>query len=306
MLYSSLLLDKKSILYHLGQLDEYKRFSTRYKEIPKEIQVINDTIKQMSKDNKICNRKITLKDLEYLDLIEEAKLDNSNLILKIKSLPIYPSEPFGKCIGKSDFMDNPYLFKAASYLYQGYNFGMVGTMISVNSNFRPEFIKTIDHSFDDMFQCHNWSTIGYLHFGQGHLCGGEFNDVMAHTAEHGLEYFFISLKQYITTANMRDIAGKKVWWYPIYDKEGKIVYCAGLDILRDNLKGSIPDNEWERIKNMSWEDFLAWKEEHGVSFRRNLSYRELSSSYNGSGDTFLEACKEKDPELYERLTKGAN
>lgn len=306
MLYSSLLLDKKSILYHLGQLDEYKRFSTRYKEIPKEIQVINDTIKQMSKDNKICNRKITLKDLEYLDLIEEAKLDNSNLILKIKPLPIYPSEPFGKCIGKSDFMDNPYLFKAASYLYQGYNFGMVGTIISVNSNFRPEFIKTIDHSFDDMFQCHNWSTIGYLHFGQGHLCGGEFNDVMAHTAEHGLEYFFISLKQYITTANMRDIAGKKVWWYPIYDKEGKIVYCAGLDILRDSLKGDIPNDEWERVKNMSWEDFLAWKEAHGISFRRNLSYRDLSSSYNGSGDTFLEACKEKDPELYERLMKGAN
>lgn len=305
MLYSSLLLDKNNILYHLDQLDEYKKFSTRYREIPKEIQVINDTIKQMSKDTKVCNRKITLKDLEYLDLIEEAELNGTNLLLRIKPLPIYPSEPFGKCIGKANFMNNPYLFKATSYLYQGYNFGMVGTRILIRPDFKPEFIETTNHQFDDMFQSHNWSTIGYLHFGQGHLCGGEFNDVMAHTAEHGLEYFFISLKQYITTANMRDIAGKKVWWYPIYDKEGKIVYCAGLDILRDSLKDDIPYDEWIKIKEMSWEDFLKWKEAHGITFRRNLSYTDLTSSYSGSGDTFLEACKEKDPELYELLTKGA-
>ena len=56
---------------------------------------------------------------------------------------------------------------------------------------------------------------------------------------------------------------------------------------------------------MSWEDFLKWKEAHGITFRRNLSYTDLTSSYSGSGDTFLEACKEKDPELYELLTKGA-
>ena len=56
---------------------------------------------------------------------------------------------------------------------------------------------------------------------------------------------------------------------------------------------------------MSWEDFLKWKEAHGITFRRNLYYRDLGSSYSGSGDTFLEACKEKDLELYELLTKGA-
>ena len=306
MLYSSLILDKNSILSHLNQLDEYKKFSTRYKEIPKEIQVINDTIKQMSKNSKVCNRKFTLKDLEYLDLIEKASLKDTKLLLEIKPLPIYPSEPFGKCIGKEDFINNPYLFKAASYLYQGYNFGMVGTIISIDNNFKPEFIETIDHRFDDMFINHNWSTVGYLHFGKNHLCGGEFNDVMAHTAEHGLEYYFISLKQYITTANMRDIAGKKVWWYPIYDKDGKIVYCAGLDILRDNLKQEMPAEEWLKIKEMSWEDFLKWKEAHGITFRRNLSYRDLGSSYNGSKDTFLEVCKDKDPKLYEKLTKGTN
>lgn len=305
-LYDALRLDKRSILYHLDRLDEYKTFSTRYKNIPDELRVIDDTIKKMSKENKICDRKITLKDLEYLDLIDGATLNGEYLVLDIKPLPIYPSEPLGKCIGASDFKNNPYLFKAASYLYQGYHFGMVGTRIRINPQFRPEFIETLDHKFDDMFKIHNWSTIGYLHFGLNHLCGGEFNDVMAHTAEHGLEYFFISLKQYITTANMRDIAGRKVWWYPIYDDNGKMVYCAGLDILKDVFLRNLNRDACEEIKNMDLEQFLSWKNRHGLTFdRATLNFGDLNTSYSGSDDMFLEVCKNKDPELYEKIMKGA-
>ena len=107
----------------------------------------------------------------------------------------------------------------------------------------------MDHQWDDMMKRNNWSTIGYT-FGQNHLCGGEFNDVMAHTAEHGLEYFFMCFKQYITTANMRDYAGRKVWWYPIYDKDGKMMYCAALDILRDTIKTGWYQKKQEKLMDV--------------------------------------------------------
>ena len=185
---------------------------------------------------------------------------------------------------------------------------MVGTRILVRPDFRPEFIETVDHQFDDMFARNNWSNIGYLHFGKGHLCGGEFNDVMAHTSEHGLEYYFICLKQYITTANMRDYAGRKVWWYPIYDKQGKMVYCAGLDILRDYvLNSGISREEKEKVEKMSWEELQTWRHNHKVRFGDfNTQWGSDSvGSYSGKDDNFLEVCKVKDPALYEEIMKGA-
>ena len=307
-IYNALELNDKSILKHLDKLDEYKQFANRYKAIPGELKVINENIKQMSKVKKVCDRNITLEDLQYLNLIDEATLHNDNLMLTIKPLPIYPSEPLGKCFDKKSFERNKYLAKATEYLYKGCHFGMVGTKIAIRSNFTPEFIETLDHTWDDMFARNNWSNIGYLHFGKGHLCGGEFNDVIAHTAEHGLEYYFMCLKQYITTANMRDYAGRKVWWYPIYDDNNKLVYCAGLDILRDNLLSqNLPHETKEELKNMSWEDFLRWKKNHGVSFHDlNTPYNSDSvNSYSGRDDMFLEYCKEHNPELYEELEKGA-
>lgn len=310
-IYDNLIMDKRNILNHLGDLDEYKHFSSRFKAIPAELKVINEEIKKMSKEVKVCDRIITLKDLEYLNMIESAKLEADSLILDIKPLPIYPSEPLGKCMNKTAFENIPYLAKAAEYIYKGCNFGMVGTKIRINPQFRPEFIETHDHQFDDMFLVNNWSSIGYLHFGQGHLCGGEFNDVMAHTGEHGLEYYFICLKQYITTANMRDYAGYKVWWYPIFDDEGNMVYCAGLDILRDILvqRGDMPSSEREKLKNMSLGEFQQWRFDHNISFRNiNIPEKFRSSnapSYSGKDDQFLLYCKDHKPELYEELTKGA-
>ena len=47
--------DKKSILYQLKHLDEYKQFQTRFKAIPGELKVVNDSLKQMSKIKKVCD-----------------------------------------------------------------------------------------------------------------------------------------------------------------------------------------------------------------------------------------------------------
>lgn len=304
-------MDDKSLLSHLDSLDEYKHFSSRFKAIPAELKVINEEIKKMSKEVKVCDRIITLKDLEYLDMIESARLEGNYLVLDIKPLYIFPSEPLGKVIDKSSFENNPYLVKAAEYIYKGCNFGMVGTRIRVNTNFRPEFVETHDHQFDDMFMINNWSNVGYLHFGIGHLCGGEFNDVMAHTGEHGLEYYFICLKQYITTANMRDYAGLKVWWYPIFDQEGNLVYCAGLDALRDWIINhmDIRPADKQLIKDMSIAEFQKWRLEHHIDFRNtNISDRYRSSNvstHSKKDDMFLEYCKEHNEELYKELTEGA-
>lgn len=307
--YDALSADNKNILSHLDKLDEYKQFQTRYRAIPSELKVINENIKKMSKEVKICDRTITLKDLEYLNMIDKAKLEGDSLIIDIKPLPIYPSEPLGKSFTKSSFEQIPYLAKAAKYIYQGCHFGMVGTTIRIRPDFRPEFIETRDHQWDDMFRINNWSSIGYLHFGLGHLCGGEFNDVMAHTGEHGLEYYFMCLKQYITTANMRDYAGKKVWWYPIYNDNNELVYCAGLDILRDKiLTLDIPERDKNDIRNMSLAEFQQWRLNHHVQFTDyDLRYRsDSANSYSGKDDAFLAYLADREPEFLKELEKGAD
>ena len=149
------------------------------------------------------------------------KMHGSGLRLTIKPLAITPSEPLGEVFEACYFRSNPYLYKAASYIYQGCHFGMPATEIEIDTTFRLRFIKTLDHRFDKMFSSHNWSKIGYPHFGDGGFCAGEFNDTMAHAREYELGYFFISLKQYLGTANMRDLAGVKVFWYPIYNNDNE-------------------------------------------------------------------------------------
>jgi len=303
--YDALAFDDKSLISHLDKLDEYKQFANRYKAIPAELKVINESIKALSKERKVCSRKITLKDLEYLNMIQTAELEGDCIILTLKPMAIYTSEPMGKFIPEDDFRNNKYLYETAKHIYSGGHFGMVATRIRIRPDFKPEFIETLDNSFDDMFSVNNWSTIGYPHFGKNHFCGGEMNDVIAHTAEHGLEYFFMCLKQYLTTANIRDYAGRKVWWYPIYNDAGEMVYCAALDILKDFVANRRED---ESIRRMSIPQFLQWKRENNISFRDlNTNYTSSNTgSYNGKDDTFLKVLEEKDPALYEEIMKGAN
>ena len=132
---------------------------------------------------------------------------------------------------------------------------------------------------------------------------------MAHTAEYGLEYYFMCLKQYLTTANIRDYAGRKVWWYPIYDKDNNLVYCAGFEILRDWLMNEMRDLAPE-IQHLPIQDFVRWgldRRDKNYFMSLRTSYTSSSTgNYSGKEDTFLKVCQEKDPEIYEKIMKGAN
>ena len=297
--------DTTNILSVLDNLEIYKKMSQRYAAIPKELEVINNDIKRLDKEIKVCDRMATVESLKYLRLIKEAEMKDGYLYLTIHPLPINLSEKMGEVFEPNAFKDNPYMFKAASYIYSGCHFKMPETRIRINTNFRPEFIETLDHRFDNMFKAHNWSTIGYPHFGINHLCGGEFNDTMAHGKEYGLEYYFISLKQYLTTANMRDCAGVKVWWYPIYDKNENMVYCAGLDNLIENY---IKTNDlvlYQKLQNMSWEEKATALSNYSFNYERVMRYGAGNYRYSYKGpDAFLQVCKEQDIDLYNKIMKG--
>ena len=307
ILYNKLKDDPNSILSVLPRLQTYKTMSQRFAAIPNEIKIIDNDIKRMSKEVTVCDRVDTLESLKYLQLIDSAKMHGSGLRLTIKPLTITPSEPLGEVFDACYFRSNPYLYKAASYIYQGCHFGMPATEIEIDTTFRLRFIQTLDHRFDKMFARHNWSKIGYPHFGDGGFCAGEFNDTMAHAREYGLGYFFISLKQYLGTANMRDLAGVKVFWYPIYNDQGEMVYCAGLDAAIEEYVKNYNPTRYEELKTMTWEqkaenmkDFSYDRSEIMRFGAGNLSY-----SYHGE-DSFLKVCQEQDIDLYNKIMEGRN
>lgn len=301
-LWNELLLDKDSILSAFPLLDRYKQISTRVKQIPEEIKIFANDIERLKKKKDICDRVSSLESLKYLHLIDEASTIGTTLNLTIKELPINPSEPLGKVFDRNTFDRNPYLYKVAKYIYSGCHFGMPKTKIKIDSDFKPVFLETVDHTFDKMLKANNWSTIGYPHFGVNHFCGGEFNDTIAHAKEYGLEYYFLCLKQYLTTANMRDTAGYRVWWYPIYNEQNELVYCAGVDIaIEEDLKRD-PDlyAEWS---NKTWDEkvkicsHIDWNSRYICRYREGVDYY----SNRGGKDTFLELLQEREPEEYKKI-----
>ena len=265
------------------------------------MKIFANDIERLKKKKDICDRVSSLESLNYLHLIDEASGVGTTLNLTIKELPIYPSEPLGKVFSKETFKRNPYLYKAAKYIYSGCHFGMPKTKIKIGSDFKPVFLETVDHTFDKMFKYYNWSTIGYPHFGVGHFCGGEFNDTIAHAKEYGLEYYFLCLKQYLTTANMRDTAGYRVWWYPIYNEQNELVYCAGVDIaIEEDLKQS-PDlyAEWS---NKTWDEKVKICQHLNWGTSPIRQYQEVDYYSNrGSEDAFLALLQEKEPEEYKKI-----
>jgi hypothetical protein len=307
-LYQTLLEDNSSILSVLPRLETYKTMNQRYASIPNEIKIIDNDIKRMEKKVSVCERVDTLESLKYLKLIDTAKMVGSKLRLTLHPLTITPSEPFGKVFAPEHFHNNPYLFKVASYLYQGYHFQMPGTEIEVDTNFRLQFLQTLDHRFDRMFARHNWSRIGYPHFGDGGFCAGEFNDTMAHGREYGLGYYFVSLKQYLGTANMRDLAGVKVFWYPIYNDEGEMVYCAGLDIAIEEYIRVYNPTIYEELKTMTWEQKAERMKDFNYDRSEVMRYgaSNLSYGYHGDEDAFLKVCQTQDIDLYNKIMEGRN
>jgi hypothetical protein len=306
-LYNQLKDDNSSILSVLPRLETYKTMNQRFASIPNEIKIIENDIKRLEKTVKVCDRVDTLESLSYLKLIDTAKMVGTRLRLTLKPLRITPSEPLGEVFDAGYFDNNPYLFKAASYIYQGCHFQMPGTEIEIDTTFRLKFIQTLDHTFDNMFARHNWSRIGYPHFGDGGFCPGEFNDTMAHGREYGLGYYFVSLKQYLGTANMRDLAGVKVFWYPIYNDNNELVYCAGLDAAIEEYIRIYKPALYEELKTMTWaekaeklKDFNYDKSEVMRFGAGNLSYH-----YHGP-DAFLQVCQRKDIDLYNKIMEGRN
>lgn len=293
-----LMLDKNSILHYYDILDNYKTFKQRMEQIPGEIKAIDEGIKQIKKKNKTCDRKIGLKTLEPLKLIKQANIVGNDLVLSLHPQKIKPSEKLGTWITKDTFKNNKYIREVAKWLYSGYDFGIKETIIKITPEFKPVFLDTLDHGFDYMMRKNNWSSVGFLHFGIDHLCGGEFNDVIARAREYGMEYYFIAFKQYITTANVRDYAGKKVWWYPIYDDNGSIAYCAALDIYRDHIPN---DEDKELCKNMSWDELLEFSNNHKQYWDfipSKLNSSELPTNFSQREDGYLKYLEEEDIELY--------
>ena len=307
VLYEQLKDDKSSILSVLPRLQTHKTMSQRFAAIPNEIKIIDNDLKRLEKTVNVCDRVDTLDSLQYLKLIDSAKMSGSKLRLTIKPLTITPSEPLGEVFAPEYFRGNPFLFKAASYIYQGCHFKMPATEIEIDTNFRLRFIRTLDNTFDRMFSRHNWSGVGYPHFGNNGFCPGEFNDTMAHGREYGLGYYFISLKQYLGTANMRDLAGVKVFWYPIYDDNDELVYCAGIDAAMETYIKNERPNLYQELLGMTWqqraEKLIDLNYDRGDIMR--YSAGNLSYSYHGP-DAFLQVCKEQDIELYNKLMEGRN
>jgi hypothetical protein len=306
-LYEQLKDDKSNILSVLPRLQTYKTMSQRFAAIPNEIKIIDNDLKRLEKTVNVCDRVDTLDSLKYLKLIDSAKMSGSKLRLTLKPLTITPSEPLGEVFDVSCFKNNPYLFKAASYIYQGYHFRMPGTEIEIDTNFRLRFIRTLDNTFDNMFMRHNWSRIGYPHFGDGGFCPGEFNDTMAHGREYGLGYYFVSLKQYLGTANMRDLAGVKVFWYPIYNDQEELVYCAGLDAaIEEYIKHTNP-TLYRELEGMSWQQKAERLQDLNYDRSDIMRYGAGNLSYHYHGpDAFLQVCKEKDIDLYNKIMEGRN
>ena len=307
-LYTTLLDDKSSILSVLPRLETYKTMNQRYASIPNEIKIIDNDLKRLEKTVSVCDRVDTLDSLKYLKLINTAKMNGTKLRLTLHPLTITPSEPFGKVFDTGYFDNNPYLFKAAAYSYQGYHFRMPATEIEIDTNFRLKFIQTLDHTFDNMFARHNWSRIGYPHFGDGGFCAGEFNDTMAHGREYGLGYYFVSLKQYLGTANMRDLAGVRVFWYPMYNDEGEMVYCAGLDAaIEEYVKINNP-TLYQELSTMTWQEKAEKMKDFNYDRSSVMQYgaSHLSYGYHGSEDAFLKVCQRKDIDLYNKIMEGRN
>lgn len=302
----TLRVDNDSILNHLNEVDEYRPFANRFKQIPDELRVINENIAALEKKRKEA-KPIKLKDLEYLDLIEKVEVNGEYLRLHIKPLYINPSEPLGKVYDKPTIEKYPYLYEVCKLIYLGNHFKMPGTIIEVGKDFMLHFIETKDHRWDKMFKNNNWSTIGYPHFGgNNHFCQGEFADAIAHATEYGLEYYFLCLKQYLTTANMRDIAGVKVLWYPICDDEDNILYCAGMEAYKNAYRNRFGKNtDLELIPDRDYIQLSDFANNHTSFGDLNIDgYWRCPSGYNRKDeDAFLELCKEKEPEVYEEIIK---
>lgn len=302
--------DKRFLLYHLKDLPVYKDFVTRNQEIPKEIEVIENEIKKITnKKEDVCAESIDMARLNRLKLIKDVTVnENEELQLTILPLKITPAHQLGKCWGQSAIEDIKYLYEAIKHYYLGYKFYMCETIIVIDRSFNVKVKKVLDPRFENLLTSTGWAGPGYCHVGYYSKCYGEFNDVIARAKELGLEYYFIGLKQYLTTANVLDSAGDNVWAWPLVDENNNIVYSALLDRARDYLldgnPGDLSEITREQLRNMSYDEILTFISQKGwkcSSLRGNRNGPD-TIGYSSSGrDNFLAICKKREPDIYNQI-----
>jgi hypothetical protein len=308
---ASLAQDKRFLLYYLQDLPIYKDFVTRNQEIPKEMEVIDNEIKKLTnKREEVCGESIDMRRINKLKLIKDVKVNEMDeLQLNIHPLYITPAHQLGKCWSQEAIADVKYLYETIKHYYLGYKFRMCETVITINRTFNVKVIKVVDPRYELLLSGTGWAGPGYCHIGYNSHCYGEFNDVIARAKELGLEYYFIGLKQYLTTANVLDSAGDNIWAWPLVDENDNIVYSALLDRARDYLlsnsnPGDLSPTDKEMLRAMTFNELFDYIQKRGwkaSNLRGNYNGPDTMSYSSRSTDGFLAICKKREPEIYDKI-----
>ena len=303
--------DPVNLLSHLTELGNYKTSKLREKEIEEQLKVLDSQLKKLNSKEEDNVEYLDEKGYNCLKLLDKAEITPNGLLLTIKPLNIYPSENFSNCVPESEFIRNPYIYKVEKALRSGGHFKMPGTQVLIPSDFKPKFIRTMDDKYDTFLNVNNYFHVGYVHFGVNGICAGEFNDTIGNARTYGIEYYLLSFKQYITTGNVRDVAGIRLWRYPIFDDEGHIMYWVILDLMKKgiqegNINVLISEEERRSIEDMTWDEFFNFLNAKNIKLERTSGIPELRLCNNDGTDYFIRVCEHQDPDLYKVLTEGAN
>jgi hypothetical protein len=108
---------------------------------------------------------------------------------------------------------------------------------------------------------------------------------------------------------MKDTAGFRVWWYPIYNDAGEMIYCAGYDIAIEEFIKRIDRNIYAEVTALpTWEEKITYLHQKRLSFNEgsilDWGCRNLSYYHDHKDDSFLQLCKETEPEIYAEIMKG--
>ncbi len=289
-------LDERWLASKLEKIPSYKEATKRSASINEEIQVIDKEIKKIQdKKNQDTINKVSFNRLKKMKLFSDVQIaSNGNLSLTINPMHIIPSEPLGRMFRMKDIEENKYLYNAIKYNYLGYKFLAPSTIIEIDKSFSPKVVEVVDKRFINLLEEIGWGGPGYCHFGLRAKCLGEFSSAVSGARDYGIEYYLLSLKQYITTANVNDSAGCRVWAWPLVDENNNIVYSALLDNVK-HYYTDMSDKSYDEIL-----DFMVKENSICASIYSGLSPATISYCRQGQ-DNFLILCEKREPEIYNIL-----
>jgi hypothetical protein len=86
-----------------------------------------------------------------------------------------------------------------------------------------------------------------------------------------------------------------------------MVYCAGIDIAIEEYIKHYNHNLYEELQTMSWEEKAHKLADLNYDSSDIMRFGAGNLSYHYHGpDAFLQVCKEKDIELYNKIMEGRN